>query len=123
MPYIFQPALLLDWTAQRPVDLSYPVFARPQLRSGNNLLCKRSTGPDLKKACATSCREACSAALDAEESKQKVGATGSPLVDCCLRTNSIQPALGSVIDAMLGEGRKVGCSIASGVGVLLDCGV
>ncbi|KAI8477431.1 MAG: hypothetical protein J3K34DRAFT_398231 [Monoraphidium minutum] len=41
-----------------------------KMRSGSNLLCKRATGPELKPACASSCREACSAALDAEAAKQ-----------------------------------------------------
>ena len=52
--------------------------AGERLRAGDNLLCRRATGPDLKPACATSCRAACSDALDAEAAKQQAE-TGLPL--------------------------------------------
>jgi hypothetical protein len=61
-----------------PAAAAPPLLRVPQLRLGSNLLCKRSTGPDLKPACSSSCKAACSAALDAEAAKQlvRVGAGG-----------------------------------------------
>ncbi|GBF88524.1 hypothetical protein Rsub_01239 [Raphidocelis subcapitata] len=80
----------VDEAAETPEARGQPTGER--VRSGNNLLCKRSTGQDLKAACSTSCREACNAALDAEASKQQAdtGLTLSPtdrkrLLRSCVR--------------------------------------
>lgn len=40
-----------------------------QVQAGNDLLCKRSTGPDLKKSCNQSCGDACNDALKAYEDR------------------------------------------------------
>lgn len=59
-------SLLLDLL---PTTDVLPAVVGVQVQAGDDLLCKRATGPDLNKACKQSCADACTDALTKYEER------------------------------------------------------